>query len=213
MLDTPRVKIIYEKIQSKLFYMIPEKWNRVYLYASVFEQLEDFLAGEMYFYYFPKGILKKNPVNVYEIPSKFNIVEDAYSKHIEELYELIKRLWKEYKLANHRPWYTVTISIENFKFKIEFNYTDVRNLPYSANQMHIIWRYKNLKTDLDLYSKKEKKIIEKYLAENIREDVEIYDEAAYKNPIHNVIEYKKEETKEERQELPAKPNNQILMKK
>ena len=210
MLDTPRVKIIYEKIQNKLFYMIPEKWNRLYLYASVFEQLEDFLAGEMYFYYFPKGILKKNPVNVYEIPSKFNIAEDAYSKHIEELYELIKKLWKEFKKENHRPWYTITISIENFKFKIAYHYTDVRNLPYSANQMHIIWTYQNLKTDLDLYSKKEKNLIQKYLAENIKEDVEVYDEAVYKNPVHNMIDYRKEETKEEKL---VKPSNQILMKK
>ena len=76
--------------------------------------------------------------------------------------------------------------------------------------MHIIWTYQNLKTDLDLYSKKEKNLIQKYLAENIKEDVEVYDEAVYKNPVHNMIDYRKEETKEEK---PVKPSNQILMKK
>ena len=57
--------------------MIPEKWDKVYLYSSVLERPNHLETGEMYFYYVPKGVLKKKPVNVYEIPNKFNIDEEA----------------------------------------------------------------------------------------------------------------------------------------
>ena len=77
--------------------MIPEKFDRIYLYAAIMDQVRGMPIGEMYFYYFPKGILKKNPVNVYEIPSKFNIEDDTYSKLVNQLYSYIKELRDEVK--------------------------------------------------------------------------------------------------------------------
>ena len=69
----------YEKIQSCLFELIPEKWDEIYLFASVIDRAGDVQTGEMFFYYIPKiKILKKKPVNVYEVPKKFNINEDEY---------------------------------------------------------------------------------------------------------------------------------------
>ena len=78
MISTPEIKRIYSEIQKKILYMIPEKWDKIYLYASVIENMNSIETGEMFFYYFPKGILKKNPINVYEIPEKFNIEESLY---------------------------------------------------------------------------------------------------------------------------------------
>ena len=34
---TKKIKEIYEDIQKKLFYMIPEKWESLYLYSSVID--------------------------------------------------------------------------------------------------------------------------------------------------------------------------------
>ena len=67
------VEKLYKEIQTALFRLIPEKWESLYLYASVIKG-----RGEMFFYYFPKGILKKNPVNVYEVPNKFTLNEEEY---------------------------------------------------------------------------------------------------------------------------------------
>ena len=67
--QTKKIKEIYENIQKKLFYMIPEKWENLYLYASIIDKPKEQSTGELFFYYVPKSILKKNPVNVYEIPS------------------------------------------------------------------------------------------------------------------------------------------------
>ena len=97
MKETPKMRKLYAEIQNQLFYMIPEKFDKIYLYASIMNQVHGMPIGEMYFYYLPKGFLKKNPVNVYEVPGKFNIEEDVYSKLINKLYSYIKELRDEFK--------------------------------------------------------------------------------------------------------------------
>ena len=51
---TKKIKEIYEDIQKKIFYMIPEKWDELYLYASVIERFGSIETGELFFYYIPK---------------------------------------------------------------------------------------------------------------------------------------------------------------
>ena len=97
MLNTSKLRSLYVEIQNKLFYMIPEKWESIYLYASVIDGSEKEYRGEMFFYYFPKGILKKNPVNVYEIPNRFNLKEEDYLKLADNLYYTIQELRQEFK--------------------------------------------------------------------------------------------------------------------
>ena len=58
--QTKKIKEIYENIQKKLFYMIPEKWENLYLYASIIDKPKEQSTGELFFYYVPKSILKKN---------------------------------------------------------------------------------------------------------------------------------------------------------
>ena len=91
MITDSKIKEIYTQIQKQLFYMIPEKWDKVYLYSSVLERRDHLETGEMYFDYVPKGVLKKKPVNVYEIPNKFNIDEEEYYKLADKLYAEIKK--------------------------------------------------------------------------------------------------------------------------
>ena len=67
---TKKIKEMYEDIQKRILYMIPEKWDKMYLYSSVMDRIDRQKTGELFFYYIPKGIFKKNPVNVYEIPRK-----------------------------------------------------------------------------------------------------------------------------------------------
>ena len=89
------IKDLYSEIRKCLFYMIPEKWDSIYLYASVIQRDNGEETGEMFFYYFPKSIIKKNPINVYQIPHKFNLNENEYIKLTNELYELIKKLRRQ----------------------------------------------------------------------------------------------------------------------
>ena len=57
---TRKIKEIYENIQKTLYYMIPEKWDSLYLYSSVFdEKNQEGKTGELFFYYIPRGIFRK----------------------------------------------------------------------------------------------------------------------------------------------------------
>ena len=191
--------------------MIPESWSKIFLYASITDQVHGMPIGEMYFYYFPKGILKKKPVNVYEIPAKFNIDEEVYSKLINELYLEIKELREEAIYSSLKPWTNLTIAIEDYKFSIEYHYDDLSESEYSNIERHIIWRYKYIQQDLNTYSKKERQLIENYLSKNINEKVDTYQEGVYKKAKKNIIEYdtgKLADVEETKEEIVEK--NQIL---
>lgn len=192
---TADIKNIYEKIQKKLFYMIPEKWDRVYLYASVLEHYNNIQTGEMFFYYYPKSILKTNPVNVYEVPNKFNLDEQQYIKLAEKLYEEIKQLHMQQNEIGEKTWTNITISIVKCKFNIEYSYEDLVNSKLTSDDRHLIWRYKYLNVPISSYSKKDREMIEKYLLEEEyhNKNITTYSEGIYKKYVSNITKYNKEE--------------------
>ena len=119
---TKLMKDKYEKIQRYLFSMIPEKWDEIYLYASVSQYKDEKKTGELYFYYLPKGFLKKKPVNVYEVPQRFNINEQEYLAVVQNLYGCIKELHQDFIETEQDLWNSLTISISNLKFDFFFFY-------------------------------------------------------------------------------------------
>lgn len=195
MLNTAKLRTLYSKIQNQLFNLIPEKWDRIYLYASMCENRNHLETGEMFFYYFPKGLLKKNPVNVYEVPSKFNVDENAYMELVDKLYQTIKLLKMEFERAEEKMWTNLTISIENLKFHVEYDYEDLASSRYSSYDRHIIWKYKYLDVPIERLQKRDREMLERYLLEENFQDKDIkeYSEGVYKNNVHNIIDYDKEE--------------------
>lgn len=195
MLTTAEIRNLYEKIQKQLFYLIPEKWDSVYLYASVLEHYNNVQTGEMFFYYYPKSILKKNPVNVYEIPNKFNIDEESYLKLTEKLYNVIKELRTCLINQGEKPWSNITITIKDFKFNIEYNYENLVNSNYTSYDRHLIWRYKYLDVPISSYSKVDRKMIEKYLEEEeyLNKNNTTYNEGIYQKTVGNILAYGKSE--------------------
>jgi len=189
-------RIIFAEIQKKLFYMIPEKWEEVYLYASIIEEPFKKPFGEMYFYYLPKGILKRKPVNVYQIPGMFNIDEESYNQVIQSLYLEIKKLRIVHREIKKMLWTNITISIKNFQFKIEYGYENLgNNSEFSPYERHIIWRYKNLGIDANSQTREEKEIIDKYLNSELikfeEENNNYYVENVYKQHVKNIIDYER----------------------
>ncbi|MCI9015674.1 MAG: DUF600 family protein [Clostridia bacterium] len=195
MLTTSNIRNVYSQIQKQLFYMIPEKWDSIYLYASIIEHSKT-NAGEMFFYYYPKSILQKKPINVYEIPNKFNLDEEAYLKLADKLYAKIKELRNELIKIKEQPFTSITISVKNYKFNVEYDYEDLTTTEYTSYDRHLIWRHKYLKIPLSNYNRKEKQMIIKYL-EGYKEknkNLYTYTEGIYKKEINsNIIEYNHEE--------------------
>ena len=206
---TKKIKEIYEDIQKRLFYMIPEKWDKLYLYSSVIDMQNGEQTGELYFYYIPKGILKKKPVNVYEIPNRFNLDENDYLKLVKILYDRIKQLREEFRKSETGTlWSNITMTIENMKFKVEYNYDDLEHSSFSSYERHIIWRYEYLGIGEEQVSKKEKEILNKYLTgAKIIKRKENYETGLYIRDIENKIAYNTDDGKPLNQ-----PNEEILKK-
>ena len=215
---TKKIKEMYQDIQQCIFYMIPEKWDKMYLYASVSDLIDGQKTGELFFYYIPKGIFKKNPVNVYEIPQKFNLDEKEYLRLVNILYKKIIQLRDEFKKIEIVPtWTNLTITIEGIKFKIEYDYEDLNKSKFSSYERHIIWRYNNLGIKKEQMNKKERQIIERYLlGEKVVRRRERYEEGIYIKNVKNIVDYDTENySNEQNIEYVATKNenikNQIIL--
>ena len=177
----------YDKILKQLFYMIPEKWDSVYLYASIVDHHKEVQTGEMFFYYFPKSIIRNN------------IDEHGYLKLAENLYNEIKLLRKAMIAVGEEAWSNVTIWVKDFKFNAEYSYENLQQSRYTNIDRHLIWRHEYLEIPLSSYSKKEKNMIEEYL-EQKRHKVNkksTYQEAIYEMTVSNIMKYNKKYEKEE----------------
>ncbi len=227
---TKKIRKIYENIQTKIYYMIPEKWNQLYLYASVIDKENGEQSGELYFYYIPKGILKKKPVNVYEIPNKFNLDENEYMQFVKIIYEQIKNLRNEFKETGLDPlWSNLTMSIEDLNFKVEYNYNDLLSSPFDSYERHIIWRYQYLNIGPEQVNNKDRQIINRYIAQvqanKTTSKTDIYEDKIYIRDVGNMVAYNTTEENEamknvEKQEVveikeeikpKKKKKNQILL--
>ena len=199
---TKKIKKMYEEIQRRLYYMIPEKWDKLYLYSSVIDKPNGEKKGELYFYYIPKGLLKKKPVNVYEIPNKFNLDENDYLKLVSILYSKIKQLREEFRKSETGSlWSNITIMIEGTKFKVEYNYDDLENSEFNSYERHIIWRYEYLGIGEEQVNKKDREILKKYLqmAQILRRK-ETYETGIYISDIENKVAYNTDEVNEEKKD-------------
>ena len=218
---TKKIKEIYENIQRKIYYMIPEKWDKLYLYSSVLDEKDkEGRTGELFFYYIPKGILKKRPVNVYEIPSRFNLEESEYLKLVEVLYQKIKELRNEFKKSESQEmWTNLTMSIHNLKFRVDYDYTDLTNSEFSSYERHIIWRMEYLGISENQLSKTEKEIINRYKngAKTLARK-EHYDAGIYIQDIENMVTYTTKNDENDGEDIEEisynkKHKNQILFSK
>lgn len=218
---TKKVKEIYEDIQRKLFYMIPEKWEKLYLYSSVLDEPDrEGKTGELFFYYIPKGIFKKKPVNVYEIPIKFNLDENQYLRLVQILYGKIKELRQEFRKSETKEiWSNLTMSIQSLRFKVEYDYTDLNHSDFSSYERHVIWRYENLGIGEEQISKEDKEVLKRYhLGARTLARKEHYDVGIYIRDIENVIAYSNEnastpDVEEVVETTEKKLKNQLLLSK
>lgn len=218
---TKKVKEIYEDIQRKLFYMIPEKWDRLYLYSSVLDEPdEEGKTGELFFYYIPKSIFKKKAINVYEIPAKFNLDENQYLRLVQLLYAKIKELREEFRKSERNEiWSNITMTIQSLKFKVEYDYTDLVHSDFSSYERHVIWRYEMLGIGEEQGSKEDKEILRRYqLGARTLARKEHYDAGIYIKDIENVIAYSNEnastqEVEEIVETTEKKRKNQLLLSK
>lgn len=178
---------IYSDIQKQLLYMIPEKWVKIALYASV----DDNMTGELFFYYIPKSLVKEEAVNCYEIPQLFNLNEKEYLELLSGMYNKIKILKRIYIEEHKKDWSNLTIIVDDEAFKITYNYENLLTHPFNQYERHIIWRREYI--DANPILKKDKNIIEKYdrIKDTLLVKVETKYEKREKITAKNVVNFER----------------------
>ena len=201
--ETDKALEIASKIQELIYYIIPEKWKNIELYISMPDM--GIRKGEMFFYYLPNSIFKRQYINCYEVPYMFNISEKEYSDIMSKLYNKFMILKEELNKNNRqveeiyvhitKEKYVYEIATDNVRLRKENIERNMLNL-FSSYENHIIWRYLNLNILPD--DKKEKNIITRYLntvfpnLENEKISFDIIDEN-----IKSIVDFEKILTVEE----------------
>lgn len=201
--ETDKALEIASQIQELIYYIIPEKWKNIELYISMPDSR--IRKGELFFYYLPNSIFKRQYINCYEVPYMFNISEKEYSDIMSKLYNKFMIL-KEELNKNNRQVEEIYVHIAKEKYVYEIATDNVRlrkeNVEgnmlslFSSYENHIIWRYLNLNILPD--DKKEKNIITRYLntvfpnLENEKISFDIIDEN-----IKSIVDFEKILTVEE----------------
>ena len=201
--ETDKALEIASQIQELIYYIIPEKWKNIELYISMPDSR--IRKGELFFYYLPNSIFKRQYINCYEVPYMFNISEKEYSDIMSKLYNKFMILKEELNKNNRqieeiyvhitKEKYVYEIATDNVRLRKENIERNMLNL-FSSYENHIIWRYLNLNILPD--DKKEKNIITRYLntvfpnLENEKISFDIIDEN-----IKNIVDFEKILTVEE----------------
>ena len=201
--ETDKALEIASQIQELIYYIIPEKWKNIELYISMPDSR--IRKGELFFYYLPNSIFKRQYINCYEVPYMFNISEKEYSDIMSKLYNKFMILKEELNKNNRqveeiyvhitKEKYVYEIATDNVKLRKENIERNMLNL-FTSYENHIIWRYLNLGIFPD--DRKEKEIIGRYLDTNIADllNEEIEFDIIEEN-IKSIVDFEKILTVEE----------------
>ena len=201
--ETDKAIEIASQIQELIYYIIPEKWKNIELYISMPDI--GIRKGEMFFYYLPNSIFKRQYINCYEVPYMFNISEKEYSDIMSKLYNKFMIL-KEELNKNNRNVEEIYVHITKDKYVMEIATDDIilkkndirKNMLmlYSSYENHIIWRYINLNILPD--ERRDKEIIRKYLnSEYSTLEKELIEFEVINQNIKSIIDFEKVLTVEE----------------
>ncbi|AKL98211.1 immunity protein YezG family protein [Endomicrobium proavitum] len=160
-MNTKGIEALYQKIGSAVSAMIPEKWQRVMLYAEVEED-----RSTVIFYYYTDE--NNKPVYSLDIEDFPGIDKQYINSLYDDLMEYIRSLWEEFRTQKQQVWSSLTMQLFNVgKFNIYFDYSEFDESRINIVQRQMLWKYKNLgiqpthKADVDFlkkYLKKAQKI-------------------------------------------------------
>lgn len=121
-METTSMEVIYQEVGNILVEMIPEEWEKIFLYAEIREG-----DSQVYFYYYP--VNHKQPVYSLDIMDIFNLDKSFYKKLKKELYACFEELWNEFKVQNQEQWTHLTYILNSTgKMKLNYGYEDISEL-------------------------------------------------------------------------------------
>lgn len=127
----------------------------MYVYGEMEED-----GGCIDFYYYPKT--GREPVHKLAISELFEVDEAEFKQLNRQLFPCLRDLWNQYKESGQELWSTLTMIINQGKFKIEFGYEDLSEV--SSFERRLAWRYHRL--GLVPKGSYSRKVLDEYLKKN-----------------------------------------------
>ncbi|MGP4079139.1 immunity protein YezG family protein [Pseudalkalibacillus sp. R45] len=151
-METKEMEKLYQSIGSTVIELIPEQWEKVYIYGQVEED-----NGQVFFYYLPIG--ESEYIYSLDIEDHFDIDDEYFNLKNYELLQQFQLLRKEFERNNQELWSGVTFIIDhNGNFKINYDYDDSER---GAYENKVIWEYRYL--NIRPEDEWEQKVINSYL--------------------------------------------------
>ncbi|NOU81573.1 DUF600 family protein [Paenibacillus sp. LMG 31459] len=126
---------MYQNIGNKLVGIIPDEWDKIYLYAEV-------LPGSSIIYFYFKSATKNELIYSHNIPEIYGVDERIYERLHGELRDYFVELNKEFRSTLDQPWTNLTMYLDQSgKFNIDYSYDEVINNP---SKQLTIWKYEVL---------------------------------------------------------------------
>ena len=148
----------YSELAGKLDEIIPCEWERIVLYA---EETGDVSAAS--FYFFTSDSQYYYSENIWE---EFDVDEDDFDELKNQLMDITRKLWWEFKNAGEEAWSSFTFNLDkDFKFKMNYCYEKNDNLARMEKVLR--WAYDELEIiPRDNYRRS---LLKEYLEEQGRE--------------------------------------------
>ncbi|WP_196600232.1 immunity protein YezG family protein [Pectinatus frisingensis] len=135
-METKRMEQLYQKIVNIINSMLPEKWEKLHLYAEVREGY-----ASVFFYYYRSGSI--TPIHSLDITDKFIVDDNYFSKLEHQLYNTFRELLLEFKVQEQEIWTNLTLILRsNGKLKITYGYENVSQI--SSVEKKEKWKAKYL---------------------------------------------------------------------
>ncbi|MDU4961560.1 MAG: DUF600 family protein [Sporomusaceae bacterium] len=118
-MDTKKMEQLFQKIARALINIIPEEWDKIYLYAEIRDGYE-----KVFFYYYPEG--SSSAIYSLDITNKHNIDKRQFNEREDHLYNCFSELYEEFKIQKQEPWTNLTFTLDSAgKMKIDYGYDDI----------------------------------------------------------------------------------------
>jgi uncharacterized protein (TIGR01741 family) len=136
-METKKMETLYQQIANTLNNMIPEEWEKLFLYSEIREGF-----SQVYFYYYPEN--SEKPIYSLDIVDLFEIDSKRFKKLKQDLYEGLEELWLEFKEQDQEQWTNMTFTLDNTgEMNLEYGYEDISQLDPVEKQEK--WEAKYLK--------------------------------------------------------------------
>ncbi|ETT52996.1 hypothetical protein C162_08591 [Paenibacillus sp. FSL R7-269] len=130
-----KVEKLYQLIGNKLVGIIPDEWDKIYLYAEI-------LPGSRIVYFYYNSTTQNELIFGQSIPEVYGVDDQIYNRLDRELIEYFVELNAESLKSSPEPWTNLTMYLDQSgKFNIDYSYDEVL---FSPAQQFTIWKYENL---------------------------------------------------------------------